>query len=181
MEEEIKARKRKVTIRNSKFLENLAGISPELAEELAVSDKPLEQVIAEEVSFARLIKHKAVAEMDVETLLATFDIWNKIMERALQYFTNANMMFMMNFLNQYEYLQNTMMQKASQERMPHPKELIAMKMLELFDDLKHNLLGFKLTRKEEEEEEEESEDEEPEEEEEVEESKEEGKEYTLVI
>ena len=140
MEKAEVAKKRKVTIRNSKFLEHLASVSPELAEELATADQPLEQIIAEEVSFARLIKQKAVAEMDVETLLATFDIWNKIMERALQYFTNANMMFMMNFLNQYEYLQSAMAQR--QERMPHPKELIAMKMLEMFDELKSSLKGF---------------------------------------
>ena len=181
MEKAEVARKRKVTIRNSKFLEHLASVSPELAEELATMDKPLEQVIAEEVSFARLIKQKAVAEMDVETLLATFDIWNKIMERALQYFTNANMMFMMNFMNQYEYLQSAMAQRVQQDRMPNPRELIAMKMLEVFDELKSNLRGFAFGPKEEKEEAEEEEEEEEGEEEKEEKGKEEKKCYKLVM
>jgi len=139
-EEKEVMRKRTLKIKGGEFLRHLATYDPALAEEIATSDRPLEQIIAEEITFAKLIKHKALAEMDIETLLVAFDFWNKVMERALQYFTNANALFMMNFLNQYEYVANAVSSKiGNNNNTPSVKEMLMMQVLQMINEARENI------------------------------------------
>jgi len=121
-----------------RILKHLAKYDPELAEELATSGEPVEERIAQELMFARMIKYQKIRELDLETLMVTFDFWNEMMKRAIQYISSTNAMFMMNFLEQYTYIAQAVQEKLRSET-PDARTLLAMKGLELMDELKDNI------------------------------------------
>ena len=135
----------KLSISEYKVIKNLAKYDPELAKELAVSDEPIEERIASEVMFARMVKYQKLKELDLETLLVTFDFWNEMMKRAIQYISSTNMFFMMNFMEQYSYIAQAVQERIKSET-PDAKTVLVMKGLELMDQLKEQMkqpfLGF---------------------------------------
>jgi hypothetical protein len=131
----------KLKVSEVKILKHLAKYDPELAEELATSNEPIEEKIASEIMFARMVKYQKVRELDLETLLVTFDFWNEMMKRAIQYITACNTFFMMNFMEQYSYIAQAVQERIKSET-PDPRAVLVMKGLELMDELKEQMKGL---------------------------------------
>ena len=128
----------RLKVSEMKILKTLAKYDPELAKELATSDTPIEERIASEIMFARMIKYEKVRELDLETLLVTFDFWNEMMKRAIQYITATNTMFMMNFMEQYSYIAQAVQERIKSET-PDPRTVLAMKGIEIIDSLQKQM------------------------------------------
>ena len=131
--------KNKLSVSEVKILRHLAKYDPELAEELASSEEPLEEKIATELMFVRMIKQEKIKQLDLETLLATFDLWNEMMKRAIQYISSCNAFFMTNFIEQYAFIAKTVEERIKTENPPpDPRAMLVFKGLELLDEMKEH-------------------------------------------
>lgn len=119
-------------IRQAAFLKNLAQYDPELAQELATADEPVEAIIARELTEWRIVKEQKYKEMDLETLLAAWSFFRELLKMALELYATANTMFFQQFLSSYEYTAAAVQEKM-QRSTPNIRELIALKVLENVD------------------------------------------------
>ena len=121
----------------AKVLEIIKEQDPELASEIVASDDP-DKKIAEKVLFARLIEYEKIKEMDLETLLVALDFWTRIFETAIKYMSMMNAMFMVNFLDMYSYVAKAVEERLKVEK-PSAKDVVAMKALEIINDIHDQL------------------------------------------
>lgn len=124
-----------VKVRRAVFLKNLAQYDPDLAQELAISEEPVEAIIAQELSAWRLVKNERLKQMDMETLMAAWDFFKDMMKLALQMYTTANQMFFNQFLQQYEYTALAVQEKLKNQNQPDPKALLTLKTMEIIDSV----------------------------------------------
>lgn len=138
-----------IALKKTVVLKNLAQYDPELAEDLAMSEEPLEQVIAQELAMWKIIKNERLKNMDLETLLSAFDFFREMMKLCIGMMASINQMYFTQFLQQYEYTANAVAEAiGTHERMPTPKEIIALKvadnidrLFESIENMQKNLIG----------------------------------------
>ena len=123
-------------VKRAKVLKNIAEIDPSLAKEIAVTGEP-ERIIAEEVLFAKLVKNEKFKQLDVETLLVALDFWKEVFNTAIRYLAEANTMFLITFIDAYEYIKGQLIEELKAST-PSGKDILIAEAVKLMGEIREN-------------------------------------------